>query len=275
MTKEIIYSVFTVRPFNEIVLALFIQLPFDSFEEKDDSFDAYLNSEFINDEIINAIESICNEHSVSYQRSVLENQNWNEKWESNFAPVEIGNFVRIRADFHEPLAGFDFELVIHPKMAFGTGHHQTTSMMIQAMSQIYFNKKSVLDYGCGTGILAILAAKSGAYRVIGVDYEYSSYENTRENIIKNNCQDIEVIHGILADVPKEEFDIVLANINRNVLLDTADDLNLYIKTGGILLISGILIDDYQIIFEKYSESLGYKLLDKYTTDNWLCLKFSK
>jgi len=275
LTKEIIYSVFTVSPFNEIVLALFIQLPFDSFQEKEDSFDAYINSEFVNDEIINAIESICNEHNVSYQRSLLENQNWNEKWESNFAPVEIGNFVRIRADFHEPLAGFDFELVIHPKMAFGTGHHQTTSMMLQAMSQIDFNRKNVLDYGCGTGILAILAAKLGANRVIGVDNEYASNENTIENIIKNNCQDIEAIHGILTDVHREEFDIVLANINRNVLLDTAEDLNLYIKKGSILLISGILNDDYEVIFKKYSESLGYKLLEKYTTDNWMCLKFLK
>ena len=275
MENKTNYTVFKVSPYNEIVLALFTQLPFDSFEEKDDSFEAYIDSSLLDNATLKEIESITSEYQVSFVKAELANQNWNETWESNFSPVEIGDFVRIRADFHPSVQDFQYEIVIQPKMAFGTGHHQTTSMMVQAMSEIDFKGKSVLDYGCGTGILAIIAEKLGANKLIAVDNEMPSFDNSIENAAKNNCSEIAVIHGILSDVPLEEYDVVLANINRNVLLDTADSLNLFLKTDGVLLMSGILIADYDMIISKYSGDLGFKLLNEYTKDNWMCLKFVK
>ena len=274
MENNTTFTVVTVSPFNEEAFALFTLLPFDSFEEKEDSFDAYIESYLFDEQVKDQVFEISKKYGLSTSNHQLENENWNKTWESNFQPVEVDDFVRIRADFHESKQGFVHELTIQPKMAFGTGHHQTTFMMVQSMKKISFDNKKVLDYGCGTGILAILAEKLGAEFITAVDNEYPSYENTLENAEKNNCNGINTVYGTLKDVVPELYDIVLANINRNVLLDTADLLASYIKEGGILLISGILIDDFPLIVQKYTESLGFKLIDQKTKDNWMCLYFS-
>ena len=273
--ENIIYTVFTVKPYSEELLALFTLLPFDSFEEKDDSFDAYIDQSLVDAPLIDEVEQYVNQYGASYELSTMENQNWNEIWESNFSPVEVDDFVRIRADFHESKNGFIYEIVIQPKMAFGTGHHQTTHMMVQAMRNIDFSNKKVLDYGCGTGILAIVAEKLGAHEVIGVDNEYPSYENTIDNALKNRCYYIKSIHGIIDDVPQQKYDIILANINRNVLLDSADKIFNLLSESGILLLSGILLDDYDVIMQKYNTALSLPLVESYKRDQWMCLHFTK
>ena len=268
------YSVISVKPSHDEMFALFTTLPFDSFQENEDGFDAYIDQDLLNEDLLAEIKNITDRYQAEFTISDLPNQNWNELWESNFTPVEVDDFVRIRADFHEPRSGFDHELVIQPKMAFGTGHHQTTYMVIKAMKDIDFDNKDVLDYGCGTGILALVAEKLGAKEIIGVDIEYPSYENTIENAAKNDCTKITSIHGVLSDVPQKKYDVILANINRNVLLDSAENLVHLLKENGILLLSGILIDDYEIIMQKYNTELGLKLQKELTRDQWMCLQFT-
>jgi ribosomal protein L11 methyltransferase len=273
--ENLTYSIITVKPFSEELLALFTSLPFDSFEEKDDSFDGYIDQSLLNETLLDEIRQITERYNAEYTISELEHQNWNEIWESNFSPVEVDDFVRIRADFHEEKEGFAYDLVIQPKMAFGTGHHQTTYMMIQAMKSLNFKDTEVLDYGCGTGILSIVAEKLGAKEVVSVDIEYPSYENTIENAAKNNCIKISSIHGILSDVPQKQYDVILANINRNVLLESASNLISLLRENGILLLSGILLDDYDAIMHKFNVELSLTPVMELKRDQWMCLQFKK
>lgn len=267
------YKIFTFNQNNEVLLGMLSGLPFDSFEEFEDKLEAYLMNNELNDDLISNVDEISNMLEVEYSIRDIEHKNWNEEWESNFSPVEVEDFCRIRADFHERIDNFDYELTIHPKMAFGTGHHQTTHMMIRAMKDIDFAGKTVLDYGCGTGILAILAEKLGAIVCDAVDIELPSYENTIENASINECDHINAIHGILEDVPNQAYDIILANINRNILLNSVDGLVSRISSNGILLLSGLLSQDEEIILECYNPS--FKLIEKFQRDNWICLKMSK
>jgi ribosomal protein L11 methyltransferase len=264
------YKIFTFNKNNEVLLAMLSDLPFDSFQEFDDTLEGYVLINDLNDEMIASVDEVSAMLDVTYTIRDIEEKNWNEEWESNFSPVEVESFCRIRADFHERSDDFDFEMTIHPKMAFGTGHHQTTHMMIRAMKDIDFVGKTVLDYGCGTGILAILAEKLGAINCDAVDIELPSYENTSENATINNCDHIQSIHGTLDDVPNQAYDVILANINRNILLDSVDDIVSRISTNGILLLSGLLAQDEEIIMTAYEPN--FKLIDKFQRDNWICIK---
>ena len=267
------YKIFTFNKNNEVLLAMLSDLPFDSFQEFDDTLDGYVLINDLNDEMISGVDEISDMLDVTYSVQDIEEKNWNEEWESNFSSVEVDSFCRIRADFHERSDDFDFELTIHPKMAFGTGHHQTTHMMIRAMKDISFVGKTVLDYGCGTGILAILAEKLGAVHCDAVDIELPSYENTIENAATNECHHIKSIHGTLDDVPNQAYDVILANINRNILLDSVDGLASRVHKDGILLLSGLLAQDEAVILSSYETN--FKLIDKFQRDNWICLKMVK
>jgi len=195
-------------------------------------------------------------------------------WESNFQPIQIHDFCAIRADFHPANTSVKHEIVIHPKMAFGTGHHETTFMMMSTMETIPFANKKVLDYGCGTGILAILAAKLEADTVQAIDIDPLSYENTLENIEKNQSEGIHTMLGELEKMSDSDFDIILANINRNVIIANLPTLFSKLRPDGLLLISGILQTDETLV-TSHIKNAGFLVLDTLNKGEWLCIKLKK
>lgn len=267
------YIAYTFETTDEIVLALLSVHPFVSFEEHETTLIGYIAEDELDNTTKAAIITICTERNVAYTSKIIPPQNWNAQWEASFQPVDVDDFCRIRADFHEPKTGTAHDIVINPKMAFGTGHHETTYMMIDSMQSIDFEGKRVLDFGCGTGILAILAEKLGAASIDAIDIEQESYENTLENTDINNCSNITAQQGELDQI-SNTYDIILANINRHVLLTTPKSLHSLINTGGILLMSGILLSDIQLVNEAYT-SVGFHLKESRTKGEWTALLFEK
>jgi len=200
----------------------------------------------------------------------IEEKNWNEEWEKNFEPVLVGNFCGVRAHFHKPFVGVNHEIIITPKMSFGTGHHATTFMMIEQMEKINFENQTVLDFGTGTGILAIMAEKLQSKFIKAMDIDKWSIENAKENIKINNCKNIDL--QLSAQLPDQIFDIILANINRNVIQDYLSALQSKLSKGGLILFSGILIEDENKIVQACQKT-GLNIKEKYIKDNWLCLLF--
>ena len=234
---------------TEILIALFSQFPFDTFEENETGFSSYIPSDSWTDDIEKGIIGIKQNFDFRVEKNFIPYQNWNEIWESNFHPILVGNFCGIRADFHEPLQQVKHEIVINPKMAFGTGHHETTFMVMSLMEEMDFAEKMVFDYGCGTGILAILASQLGAKNIDAVDIEQPSYENTVENAEINSISNIQPYLGTLTAVEKGDYDIILANINRNVILDSLPALFIKLKKGGILVVSGFFFFKQMTAYE--------------------------
>jgi ribosomal protein L11 methyltransferase len=271
------YKVVSVSSTDEGLMALLSTLPFDSFQEYEDCFDAYIDQDELTDEVLDLVKSYVENFRASYSVKDLEIKNWNQEWESNFNPVEVEDFVRVRAEFHDSLSNdFEFEITIQPKMAFGTGHHQTTYQMMKLMKTIDFDQKIVLDYGCGTGILAILAEKLGSIKIDAIDIEEPSVDNTVENAQINLCNKIHVCQGDLDQLDNEmSYDVILANINRNVLLSSADALFGLINEGGVLLLSGILESDEKVIKEAFEVKLGMTIAELSQHDQWLCIRFEK
>lgn len=260
---------FTTDPENqEILMAFMSDLPFDSMEESDSGFVAYLPEKNWNQALEDAIEANKNLVSFSFEKNIIPAQNWNALWESNFSPIVLDKFVAIRADFHPPNPDVRFDLQIHPKMAFGTGHHETTWMMMESMRDLEWNNATVLDYGCGTGVLAILASKLGAKNIQAVDNEEPAYESTIENCQINQVDNVTAYFGVLESVPPMVYDIILANINRNVILDSLSALYHLLQPDGKLLISGFLIQD-AMIMEEATTRLGFTLVKTLQKGQWL------
>ncbi len=268
------YRIATPDTDPSIILAFLTELPFDSFEEQDNQLNAYLPTHLDTPEVAEALNELAKTFPLKWERLLVPHQNWNEVWESNFEPIQVGDFCGIRADFHAPLQGVQYEIVINPRMAFGTGHHATTHMVIQLMESLELDGKKVLDYGCGTGILAILAAQLGAQPILAVDIDQECYQNTIDNAVVNNIAGIQAIHGTLQDVPDKDYEIILANINRNVILETLNSLYKKLLPGGVLLVSGILKQDGSLIVEK-AASEGFKSIQQLERDGWLGLWFEK
>ena len=221
---------------QEELVALFDDYSATGFEQTDDKLMAYFVEDgFVQDEVLKILEG------YSYAISEIEEQNWNAEWERNFHPVIVDAFCAVRADFHEPIPNVEHEIIITPKMSFGTGHHATTYMMMQQMRELDFIDKTVFDFGTGTGILAILAEKLGASNVAAIDIDTWSIENAKENFEKNNCRKI-YIH-LSTTIPSQQFDIILANINRNVILEYMPHLKHSLTQKGKLLLSGLLLQD--------------------------------
>lgn len=253
---------------SDILIAQLSSIGFEGFEEGDNFLKAFIPSTDF-DEVL--IKEIANKNKISFNQSVIEETNWNAVWESNFEPVIVDEFVAIRADFHQPITGVEHEIVITPKMSFGTGHHATTFMMIQQMKEIDFNNKTVFDFGTGTGVLAILAEKLNAKNIVAVDNDDWSIENTAENIKRNNCKNIDLLKAANAGKGKH-FDIILANINKNVILDNMSNLTQQLNHKGILLLSGLLIKDEIDILSAISK-YNFQLDKKMTRNNWIALRF--
>jgi ribosomal protein L11 methyltransferase len=219
-----------------------------------------------------AIDEIADLLHITYTTTTLEDQNWNTLWEQAFEPISIDDFCYIRANFHEPSAiPFAHEIVITPKMSFGTGHHATTQLVIQQMRALSFKNKSVLDFGTGTGILAILAEQLGATKILAIDNDQWSINNSIENVQRNQCKHIEVSDiDIEAIAVNTSFDIILANINRHILTTYMAQMAKLLHKGGQMIISGILEEDIPILQEAIAQN-GLKNIQTSSQKNWMCL----
>ena len=260
---------------KEMIIALLIEMNYEGFEEEDDLLKAFILSAIYDE---NQLKTFCKNRKLSFSVSKLENKNWNTYWETNFHPVIIYHaitntpWVAIRAAFHESVRDIKHELIVTPKMSFGTGHHATTSMMIKMMSELDFSGKAVLDFGTGTGILAILSEKLGASNVIAIDNDDQSIENARENFDSNNCSKIQLVEASTLNVDIK-FDIILANVIKGVILDNLAAFTKEMVNDGVILLSGLLADDEQEILEKATRN--NLILDKKVEDkNWICLQMT-
>lgn len=268
------YTLATDPDTAQVLLAYLSEAPFDTFEETEEGLDAYLPASASKKIADDMLASLAEQFPFSMQQTFLPAQNWNKIWESNFQPVIVGHFCAVRADFHPPQPDVQWELVINPKMAFGTGHHETTWQCIAAMEHLPLRGAKVLDYGCGTGILAILASKLGATQLEAIDIEEESYRNTIENAAVNDVHNITARCGTLNEVQGRDFDGILANINRNVILDSLPRLSALLQPDGWLLVSGILAEDETIIVET-AEKSGFRKKSQTQRGNWLCIFFEK
>ena len=266
---------FTIEPRDpaaEILIAELGLFGFESFVETETGLLAYIPSEEHSEDVINEIQILkSDEFIVEYSVKTIEQTNWNEEWEKNFTPINVDNKVYVRAPFHDA-STMDYEIVIEPKMSFGTGHHETTHMMIQHLLDLDLTHKSVLDMGCGTGILAIFAAMKNARPIDAIDIDEWCVENTNENIEKNNCEFISVFLGDAHLLKNQKYDIIIANINRNILLQDLASYKRCINSNGILLLSGFYTEDEPLLQSKAKE-LEFEFLKKLERNNWLSLQF--
>src|SRR5690606_9848032 len=226
--------------FRDILIAEIAEAGFDTFLEQENGFEAYAENENYNNDIL---EEVKNKYQVlttiEYQFSQIEKKNWNEEWEKNYEPVIVEDKCLIRAEFHKPAKQYPWEIIITPKMSFGTGHHQTTYVMIQTQMDMDHKDKRVMDAGCGTAILSVMASKLGAKEVEAFDIDEWSVVNGQENIAINNCSNIRIRQGKIRELDfTGTFDIILANINKNILLDELSEYRKYLKIDGQLLLSG-------------------------------------
>jgi ribosomal protein L11 methyltransferase len=256
---------------SDVLIALVAEMPFDTFEETATGVNAYIKANDFSQEVENEIVALKEMIEFTYEKEEIEAQNWNLLWESNFHPIVIDDFCGIRADFHEPVQQVEHEIVLNPNMAFGTGHHETTHMMIQTMRDLDFKGKRVFDFGCGTGILAIMAGKLGATELLGVDNEFPAYESTLENAVKNGVPQIRCIFGTMAAVEEGNFGVILANINRNIIVNALDALYDKLNEGGYILMSGFLKED-EVFMINAIETKGFTYLSTKQRENWVCIK---
>jgi ribosomal protein L11 methyltransferase len=266
------YEFFTAnRIERDWLIAILDDYDFEGYEETDKTLNAFIPATKTNDKEIRRILDNNDFQHIAFQLTELPDKNWNEEWEKNFSPVVIAGRVGIRAPFHNPLNS-EFELVIEPKMSFGTGHHATTASVIELMLKEDFTGKAVLDFGCGTGVLAILAEKLGAKSVGAVDIEEWALWNSLENTERNHCVKVSVHDGGKSFLPDTKFDIILANINRNVIVEKFNLWWDWLNDKGTLIVSGILTDDEAGVVTKARET-GAKLSNRLHSQGWLAMAF--
>lgn len=269
---ELSFSFSQNTDFADIVVAKLNEIEFESYVETQDGVDAYIQESLFNQEKLNeVIEDLQSLFQFEYTIKEIKQENWNQQWEENFNPVEINKDCFIRAHFHDKI-DCKYEIIITPKMSFGTGHHETTFLMMNEMFHIDFNNKKVLDMGCGTGILAILSKMLGSSITQAIDIDEWSYENSVENATLNNTEDINFCLGDVTAI-NGAFDVVLANINRNIILE---DISKYIDSlneNSDLLLSGFLSEDVIIIRDKV-ESLGLSFVSHKNKNKWNLLHFT-
>ncbi|MAT56117.1 MAG: 50S ribosomal protein L11 methyltransferase [Saprospirales bacterium] len=258
----------------EALLGLLSAFPFDSFEEGEGGLKAYIPAALQTADLLAEVEELKKLMPFELSVSFVKGENWNEVWESNFHPVVVDDFCAVRAGFHKPISGVQHEIIIDPKMAFGTGHHETTFAVMKMMREVDFRGKRVLDYGCGTGILAILASFLEADSIDAVDIEEPAFENTVDNCRINKVVNVNAFHGDLDAVPPANYDIVLANINRNVILSSLASLHARLKQGGLLITSGYLVEDGEIMADAFHEH-GFSVNQLARNNNWLAVKCTR
>jgi ribosomal protein L11 methyltransferase len=277
-TKNYIELTFTVEPKeqgSDVLIAQLSELGFDSFIETDSGFSAYLVEDAHVPSRLNlALSFYTDFFKFSYESRVIQQQNWNKEWESNFQPIDVDGKCYIRAPFHPAKKKYIFDVIIEPKMSFGTGHHHTTQLMIKQLMALDVKNKPVLDMGCGTGVLAIVASMMGANPITAIDIDEWSYTNTIENLQKNNINNVLVHKGNAQILEGKLFHTILANINKNVLLS---DMSTYVKSldkNGNLVLSGFFETDiYEL--KALALELGLKFEGKAESNQWALLWLSK
>jgi ribosomal protein L11 methyltransferase len=273
------YSILIVRcpsDISEILIAELSEAGLNTFLEMDDGFEASSDSDLTDNPEIDVILQQFGAHkNFSFEWRNVEKQNWNKVWEYSYVPVLIDEKCLIRTDFHIIDGNYPYEIIINPKMSFGTGHHETTNLMISMQLEIDHNGKRVLDVGTGTGILAIMAEKLGAKEIVACDIDRWAVENSHENIKTNNCRKIDIYEGTVEEClyPKL-FDIILANINKNVLLLEMGSYCNYLTDNAILITSGFLEEDV-LDMEKIARGLNLTAIAKKIQNNWAVLAFQK
>ena len=257
---------------SEILIAELGEKPFESFIETDNGFSAYIQKELWTEDILNDIYLLSSpEFTISFIVEEIEQVNWNEEWEKNFEPIDVDGKCHVRAPFH-PKTNAKFDIIIEPKMSFGTGHHETTHMMIQHLLEIDITNKKTLDMGCGTSILAILAEMKGAKPIDAIDIDNWCYLNSIENAERNNCHEITVYEGDANLLKDKNYDVIIANINRNILLNDMQQYVDSLKKDGILLLSGFYNEDIPFIDASCTEK-GLTFVKKFERNNWVSLKY--
>ena len=268
------FKVSPIQPAVEILIAELGYAGFESFVETEDGVTAYIQKEGWYDTILENIQILkSDEFKISYTFEDIEQVNWNAEWEKNFNPIIVDNQCSVRAPFHEK-PNTKFDIVIEPKMSFGTGHHETTHMMIQHILKNDMDGKSVLDMGCGTGVLAILAAMKGANPVDAIDIDNWCYINSLENVERNGALDITVLEGDASLLENKTYDVIIANINRNILLKDMKTYKKCLNQGGHLFLSGFYDNDIPLITEE-ANSLNLSLKYQIERNNWVSLHFNQ
>lgn len=268
------FSVTPKNPATEILIAELGHVGFESFVENDNGVTAYIQKQEWNSNILDDLYILGSaEFKIKFSYHEVIQTNWNKEWEKNFNPIQVDGQVSVRAPFHEN-PSLKYDIVIEPKMSFGTGHHETTHMMIQHLLALDLENKKVLDMGCGTGILAIFSEMKGAQPTEAIDIDSWCYQNSIENVQRNGCKHITVLEGDSSLLKGKKYDVIIANINRNILLS---DMKIYtdcLHQEGILLLSGFYKDDIAII---ESEVVKHGLVfDKMIQRNrWVALKYNK
>ena len=270
---EFNFKIEPLQPWNEILMAELIEIGFDSFTEEHDGILAYIQKETFKEEELKEVHLLQNpEIKISYTFQEMPNINWNEEWEKNFSPINVEDKVSIRAEFHGN-QNLPHEIIIQPKMSFGTGHHATTYLMIQQMLDMDFENKTVLDMGCGTSVLAIFAKQQGAGKTVAIDIDEWSVENSIENAARNSVE-LEISQGTAENLGSENFDIILANINRNILISDIPTYVSVLNSGGQLLLSGLCFFDVDDILEVCTAQ-NLTLQKKLQREEWVSLLLEK
>ncbi|SEB77559.1 [LSU ribosomal protein L11P]-lysine N-methyltransferase [Tenacibaculum sp. MAR_2009_124] len=268
------FTISPKEPGTEILIAELGSIGFESFVENETGVVAYIQNNDWNENMLDDIFVLnSKEFDIEYSHKEIEQTNWNAEWEKNFKPIRVENKVSVRAPFHEN-PNLEFDIVIEPKMSFGTGHHETTYMMLQHLLDLDVSDKKVLDMGCGTGILAIFVEMKGAKPIDAIDIDTWCYTNSLENVERNNCNNISVFEGDSLLLKDRKYDLIIANINRNILLN---DMAVYtdcLKENGTLLLSGFYQEDISIIDDEVKK---HKLLLIKTIErnNWVALRYQK
>lgn len=277
MPKTYIEFQFTVNPLqpaSEILIAELSYAGFESFVENEEGVTAYVVSEEFDEEAFAGLHILQSEEfEITYTSQEIEKVNWNIEWEKNFNPIIIDDQCSVRAPFHEK-PETEFDIIIEPKMSFGTGHHATTHMMLQFILKNDWEGKTVLDMGCGTGVLAILTEMKGAKKVDAIDIDNWCYLNSMENVVRNNCELISVYEGAAELLEGKHYDMIIANINRNILLEDISKYSECLNPGGKLFLSGFYIEDIPAIEEECNLN-GLKIEDELEQENWAALSFIK
>lgn len=268
---------FTIAPLelgSEILIAELGEKAFESFIETETGVSAFVQKDLWSEDILEDIQILENpEFKIDYTFEEIEQVNWNEEWEKNFEPIDVDGKCHVRAPFHEK-TNAEYDIVIEPKMSFGTGHHETTHMMIQHLLETDLVGKKTLDMGCGTAILAILAEMKGAQPIDAIDIDNWCYLNSIENAERNNCKHISVYEGDASLLVGKKYDVIIANINRNILLNDMQQYVACLNENGILFLSGFYTEDIPVISESCT-SKGLTYVKQFERNNWVALKFVK
>lgn len=268
---------FTIAPLelgSEILIAELGEKAFESFIETETGVSAFVQKDLWSENILEDIQILENpEFKIDYTFEEIEQVNWNEEWEKNFEPIDVDGKCHVRAPFHEK-TNAEYDIVIEPKMSFGTGHHETTHMMIQHLLETDLVGKKTLDMGCGTAILAILAEMKGAQPIDAIDIDNWCYLNSIENAERNNCKHISVYEGDASLLVGKKYDVIIANINRNILLNDMQQYVACLNENGILFLSGFYTEDIPVISESCT-SKGLTYVKQFEKNNWVALKFVK